>query len=87
MCLAAEITRPGLANRRSAINVRMPTVPAPITITSAPSGTFARNTEWIAHASGSTSTAARSSISEGTAQICERCTSIIRLQPPPVSAQ
>ncbi len=37
-CFAATITRPGFENRRSASNVSSPTVPAPATSTSAPSG-------------------------------------------------
>ena len=48
---------PGFANRRSAIRVSSPTVPAPITSTEPPSGTCARSAVWIAHASGSISTA------------------------------
>ncbi len=86
-CLAATTIRPASANRRSAISVSRPTVPAPTTSTSPPAGTRARSAVWIAQANGSISTAARSSIASGTAQSCERCASIMRLQPPPVSAQ
>ncbi len=65
----------------------MPTVPAPTTNTEPPSGTFARSAAWIAHANGSSSTATSSLIESGTRCSCERCATIIRLHPPPVSVQ
>ena len=65
----------------------MPTVPAPTTCTVPPAGIFARKTAWIAHASGSINTAVSSPIASGTGQSWDRCASIIRLHPPPVSVQ
>ncbi len=86
-CLATTTTLPARVSSFSASSVRIPTVPAPITSTSAFACTSARSAQWTAHASGSTSTARRSDMPSGTGWSCERWATNIRLHPPPVSAQ
>src|SRR5581483_6424135 len=86
-CLATTVIRPGRASSFSASRTRSPTVPAPISRTSAFGSILARRAAWIAHESGSISTARRSESSPGTGWSCERCATNRRLQPPPVSAQ
>ena len=56
-CLAAAMRRPGRAWLRSAAIVQRPSVPAPMTTTVSPV-TPGATAAWIAHAVGSTSTAA-----------------------------
>ena len=63
-----------------------PSVPAPSTATTEPGVTFAI-TAWIAHAVGSTMTAASSLIPSGTGWSCDSCATIEIDHPPPVSQQ
>src|SRR5581483_8719716 len=72
-CLATTVIRPGRASSFSASRTRSPTVPAPISRTSAFGSILARRAAWIAHESGSISTARRSESSPGTGWSCERC--------------
>ena len=86
-CFATTWTRTDGFSWCRASTVSSPTVPAPTTTTRAPAGMSTRRTEWIAQASGSTSTARSSGNVSGTGCSREAWATSCRLQPPPVSAQ
>ena len=86
-CLAPITVLHSGAKLASAARVSSPRVPAPMIATVSPGRTRARIAPWTAHAVGSTSTAAWSVMSSGTACSWLGCATIEVDQPPPVSQQ